>query len=199
MFIGRGVIYICMAFVALLLSCSSGKKEGRQDADAISIDSSRVDGDTTCATTSDTISTLSLVEEVKQRVAAMYDDVFDHFNREDFAPWNYEKYFSDSLLALWNKLPDDEEVLDMDPWTWTQDYDTLAYTRIDVDLKAQDTARATVTLALWSRYESQVAIDLVRQQRGSQGSASWLINDFREGSHPDWPSVAEQIRDYLKE
>lgn len=190
-------IYYMAIMATLLGSCSS--KTGQQ-GEAVAKDTlSAVADTTTSVAMEDSAELRTLAAEVERRVAAMYDDVFDHFNREDFASWDYEKYFSDSLLALWKSLPDDELVLDMNPWTWSQDYDTLAYTRIDVDLKSKDMARATIILALWPGYDSSVTIDLVRQQRSLQDGATWLVNDFREGSHPDWPSVAEQIKDYLKE
>ena len=191
------LIHIQIILMAMLLCSCSAKKE--QQGKTLANDSISAVAD---LTTTESADNESLAVEVHQKVAAMYDDVFDHYNRSDFVSWNsHDLYFSDSLKSLWSMLPDDEEVIDFDPWTWSQDYDTLAYKRIDVFMLTQDTAQAIITLSLWKNYpEYPVILDMVREKHDdSSASADWYVNDIRNGEHTEWSSIADDIRDYIKE
>ena len=191
------LIHIQIILMAMLF-CSCSAKTGQQDK-TVANDSISAVAD---LATTESAYNESLAVEVQQRVAAMYDDVFDHYNRSDFASWSsHDLYFSDSLKSLWSMLPDDEEVIDFDPWTWTQDYDTLAYKRIDVFMLTQDSAQAIITLSLWKNYpEYPVILDMVREKHGdSSAPANWYVNDIRNGERAEWSSIADDIRDYIKE
>ena len=190
-------IYVQIILMALLL-CSCSGKTGQQGKTVANDSLSAVADLTTVEPADDG----ALAVEVQQRVAAMYDDVFDHYNRNEFASWSsHDLYFSDSLKRLWSMLPDDEEIIDYDPWTWAQDYDTLVYQRIDVSMLTQDTAQAIITLSLWKNYPRYpVILDMVREKHGdSSATADWYVNDIRNGEHPEWPSIADAIIDYIKE
>ena len=138
-----------------------------------------------------------LAPEVEKRVAAIYDDVFDHYNRGDFGDYLSDKYFSRTLKQLWDALPDDEEVIEADPWTGAQDFDRLSYAQIDVEMIAQDTAKATVMISLWKDDSHPIILSLVREEK--DGGENWYVDDFRDGEDSDYPSLAEEIRNYIKE
>ena len=174
----------------LLCGCST-KKE--QQGEAFAVDSLHIDSvRDTSAMVGDSADYKALAAEVRQRVAAMYDDIFDHYNREDFNNWNsHDLYFSDSLKWYWAQLPDDEEVIEMDPWTWAQDYDTLKYKKIEAELLAKDTAKATVTLSLWKESKDYpITLTMVCENQG------WYVNDVK---YEKCPSLIDEIRSYIKE
>ena len=136
--------------------------------------------------------------DIEKRVAEMYDDIIEHYNTDSISNWDsHELYFSDSLKWLYSQLPDDEEVVEVDPWTWTQDYDTLAYIGADMKMAAQDTVIATVHLLFWHENHSYpVVLRMVKEKHSDK--TDWYVDDTSNGKHPNWPSVADEIRDYIK-
>ena len=41
---------------------------------------------------------------------------------------------------------------------------------------------------------------MVREKHDdSSASADWYVNDIRNGEHTEWSSIADDIRDYIKE
>ena len=189
----KGCILIAIT-TTLLCSCST--KTGQQGE--------TVANDSVSAVTDSTMTELadhaSMACEVQQRVAAMYDDIINHYKNDSFDNWNsHELYFSDSLKWLYSQLPDDDIIIDFDPWTWTQDYDTLFYKKVEVAILAQDTAQATITLSLWKGDNHPIILELIREKHGDDSALpKWYVNDFRSGENPTLSSVADEIRDYIK-
>ncbi len=138
--------------------------------------------------------------DIEKRVAEMYNDIIEHYNTDPISNWDsHELYFSDSLKWLYSQLPDDDIIIDWDPWTWSQDYDTLAYKKVEVVLSARDRAQATVTLSLRKDTDQPVVLELIREKHGGENELpEWYVNDIRSGTNSTWTSVADEIRDYIK-
>lgn len=189
----KGCILIAIT-TTLLCSCST--KTGQQGEIVANDSVSAVTG----SATTEPVDKGSLAEEVQQRVAAMYDDIINHYIIDSLDNWNsHELYFSDSLKWLYSQLPDDDIIIDFDPWTWAQDYDTLFYKKVEVAMLTQDTAQATVTLSLWKGDDHPIILELIRERHGDDSTLpKWYVNDFRSGENPTWSSVADEIRDYIK-
>ena len=100
----------------------------------------------------------NLSEAIAQRVTAMFNDVYRHYAiadsliriekspLENKKTGNWEKtcYYSESLKALWDKMPDDDIVIDYDPWTMSQDYDTLVCQNVEVLSLSNDSLTSKV-------------------------------------------------------
>ncbi|MBQ8487745.1 MAG: hypothetical protein IJ533_08885 [Prevotella sp.] len=150
-----------------------------------------------------------LSEEVSKRVTAMFDDVFRHYAIEDSLirieesplgnkktdDWDKTSYYSESLKALWDKLPDDDIVIDYDPWTMSQDYDTLVCRKVEVLSVNKDSAVVEVTIFLSKNWpEKKIRLEMTNEKKPASEKADWYIADFQYNG-----SMAKEISDYLKE
>ena len=178
-------LYVISLIALFICGCSGGsKQQGETVANDLSFAST------------DSADDQALATGVLQRVEAMYKDVFRHFSEEKDASWSSDIYFSNSLFSLWHQMPDDELVIDSDPWTMAQDFDTLACKGIDILFLEQDSALVNVVVFLSDKWPSNtIQLKLVREQHKDADQAEWYIDDFRSDDY----SVASQIKDYLKE
>lgn len=187
---------ICIT-AAMLCCCSSrrGQTDVSVQNDPLSVGTEEMEDAGNSSLDNDELPNLA---DIEKRVAEMYDDIIEHYNTDSISNWDsHELYFSDSLKWLYSQLPDDEEVVEVDPWTWTQDYDTLAYIGADVKMAAQDTVIATVHLLLWHENPNYpVVLRMVKEKHSDK--TDWYVDDTSNGEHPNWPSVADEIRDYIK-
>ena len=150
-----------------------------------------------------------LSEAVAQRVTAMFNDVYRHYAIEDSlirikeAPlenektgdWDKTRYYSESLKALWDKMPNDDIVIDYDPWTMSQDYDTLVCRKVEVLSVNKDSAVVDVTIFLSEIWpEKKIRLEMTNEKKQAAGKADWYIADFQYNG-----SMAKEISDYLKE
>ena len=138
--------------------------------------------------------TLPLARKVCSRVEQMYTKVFADYNNNRFR--TYHEYFSRRLDSLYNKLPDDEMVINADLWTWTQEFVSLALENVCVDSVLNDTAWAVVTFSDGG-YKNDVRLILVSEQHGTS-EKEWYIEDFihvRNASR----SIQDDMLDYFRE
>ena len=139
--------------------------------------------------------------KVRERVVNIYDEIFAHESKySNRDGWDSGKYFSDSLQRLWKELPESEVVIDYDIWTCSQDYDTLRYTKVEAMTYREDSAYADVTLALfYNGPEQTIRLSLVCQQKPENDSANWYVEDIQVKDTIHWPSLADEIRNYIKD
>jgi hypothetical protein len=150
-----------------------------------------------------------LSQEVVQRVTAMFNDVYRHYATTDSlieigeSPseiekndnWDKTRYYSESLKALWDKMPLDDIVIDYDPWTMAQDYDTLVCQKVEVLTVNKDSAVVDVTIFLSKNWpEKKIRLEMANEKKKASDRADWYIADFQYNG-----SMAKEISDYLKE
>ena len=121
--------------------------------------------------------TLSLLGRVK----SMYEHVFSNYNNRKFG--EYEQFFSTSLKALWQDLPTDYAVVDIDPWTWTQEPDSFVFKNAQLISLSLDTALVKATSEIYAHYdtvvplgETTILLSMVREDHDNQ--KNWFVNDF---------------------
>lgn len=181
----KGIYFAIMA----LLLCSCSGKTGQQQGEVAEVASRN-------SLQQDEVADKDSLE-VRQRVAAIYDDVFDHYNRMDYDSWSSLAYFSESLNSLWSELPEEEAVVDVSPWMMAQDYDTLACQKVEVISVTKDSAMVDVVVLLSEKWPTNIVrLLLVREQHEETDKADWYIDDFRHEA--DSYSVVNVIRDYIK-
>lgn len=192
--------FAIICITAVMLCCCSSRK-GQPDVsvqnDSLSVASEEMEDAGNSSLDNDELPNLA---DIEKRVAKMYDDIIEHYNTNSISNWDsHELYFSDSLKWLYSQLPADDIIIDWDPWTWSQDYDTLAYKKVEVVLSARDRAQATVTLSLGKDTDQPVVLELIREKHGGENEQpEWYVNDIRSGTNSTWTSVADDIRDYIK-
>jgi hypothetical protein len=146
---------------------------------------------------------------ISQRVTAMFNDVYRHYaiidslikteesllENEKVNNFDKTKYYSESLKALWDKMPHDDVVIDYDPWTMSQDYDTLVCRKVEVLSVNKDSAVVDVTIFLSENWpEKKIRLEMTNEKKQAAGKADWYIADFQYNG-----SMAKEISDYLKE
>lgn len=152
----------------------------------------------------DSLSDHTNPEAIAHRVTAMFNDVYRHYAIEDSIINNGKTvtshidktvYYSASLKALWDKLPDYDIVIDYDPWIMAQDYDTLVCKNVTVTSVTSTTATADVTIFLSKNWpEKTIRLQLVYEKNKTANKDDWFIADFQYNG-----SMAKEISDYLKE
>lgn len=192
---------ICM--IALVLGgCTSRTKQQTNSLQNDSILSVRVDS--LSSETTDSLSAYNNYEAIAHRVTAMFNDVYRHYAIEDSIINNGKTvtshidktiYYSASLKALWDKLPEDDIVIDYDPWTMSQDYDTLVCRNVAVRSVTNKTAIVDVEIFLSRNWpEKTIRLQLVYEKNKTANKDDWFIADFQYNG-----SMAKEISDYLKE
>jgi hypothetical protein len=146
---------------------------------------------------------------ISQRVTAMFNDVYRHYATTDSLieigespseiekndDWDKTRYYSESLKALWDKMPLDDIVIDYDPWTMAQDYDTLVCQKVEVLTVNKDSAVVDVTIFLSKNWpEKKIRLEMANEKKKASDRADWYIADFQYNG-----SMAKEISDYLKE
>lgn len=146
---------------------------------------------------------------ISQRVTAMFNDVYRHYaiidslikteesllENEKVNNFDKTKYYSESLKALWDKMPHDDVVIDYDPWTMSQDYDTLVCRNVAVRSVTNKTAIVDVEIFLSRNWpEKTIRLQLVYEKNKTANKDDWFIADFQYNG-----SMAKEISDYLKE
>jgi hypothetical protein len=189
--------------IALVLGgCTSRTKQQTNSLQYDSILSVRVDS--LSSETTDSLSAYNNYEAIAHRVTAMFNDVYRHYAIEDSIINNGKTvtshidktiYYSASLKALWDKLPEDDIVIDYDPWTMSQDYDTLVCRNVAVRSVTNKTAIVDVEIFLSRNWpEKTIRLQLVYEKNKTANKDDWFIADFQYNG-----SMAKEISDYLKE
>jgi hypothetical protein len=189
--------------IALVLGgCTSRTKQQTNSLQNDSILSVRVDS--LSSETKDSLSAYNNYEAIAHRVTAMFNDVYRHYAIEDSIINNGKPvtshidktiYYSASLKALWDKLPEDDIVIDYDPWTMSQDYDTLVCRNVAVRSVTNKTAIVDVEIFLSRNWpEKTIRLQLVYEKNKTANKDDWFIADFQYNG-----SMAKEISDYLKE
>jgi hypothetical protein len=189
--------------IALVLGgCTSRTKQQMNSLQNDSILSVRVDS--LSSETTDSLSAYNNYEAIAHRVTAMFNDVYRHYAIEDSIINNGKTvtshidmtiYYSASLKALWDKLPEDDIVIDYDPWTMSQDYDTLVCRNVAVRSVTNKTAIVDVEIFLSRNWpEKTIRLQLVYEKNKTANKDDWFIADFQYNG-----SMAKEISDYLKE
>lgn len=192
---------ICM-IVWVVIGCTSRTKQQMNSLQNDSILSVRVDS--LSSETTDSLSAYNNYEAIAHRVTAMFNDVYRHYAIEDSIINNGKTvtshidktiYYSASLKALWDKLPKDDIVIDYDPWTMSQDYDTLVCRNVAVRSVTNKTAIVDVEIFLSRNWpEKTIRLQLVYEKNKTANKDDWFIADFQYNG-----SMAKEISDYLKE
>jgi hypothetical protein len=192
---------ICM-IVWVVIGCTSRTKQQTNSLQNDSILSVRVDS--LSSETTDSLSAYNNYEAIAHRVTAMFNDVYRHYAIEDSIINNGKTvtshidktiYYSASLKALWDKLPEDDIVIDYDPWTMSQDYDTLVCRNVAVRSVTNKTAIVDVEIFLSRNWpEKTIRLQLVYEKNKTANKDDWFIADFQYNG-----SMAKEISDYLKE
>jgi hypothetical protein len=192
---------ICM-IVWVVIGCTSRTKQQMNSLQNDSILSVRVDS--LSSETTDSLSAYNNYEAIAHRVTAMFNDVYRHYAIEDSIINNGKTvtshidktiYYSASLKALWDKLPEDDIVIDYDPWTMSQDYDTLVCRNVAVRSVTNKTAIVDVEIFLSRNWpEKTIRLQLVYEKNKTANKDDWFIADFQYNG-----SMAKEISDYLKE
>ena len=92
-------------------------------------------------------------------------------------------------------LTNDDIVIDYDPWTMSQDYDTLVCRKVEVLSVNKDSAVVDVTIFLSENWpEKKIRLEMTNEKKQAAGKADWYIADFQYNG-----SMAKEISDYLKE
>jgi hypothetical protein len=192
---------ICM-IVWVVIGCTSRTKQQMNSLQNDSILSVRVDS--LSSETTDSLSAYNNYEAIAHRVTAMFNDVYRHYAIEDSIINNGKTvtshidktiYYSASLKALWDKLPEDDIVIDYDPWTMSQDYDTLVCRNVAVRSVTNKTAIVDVEIFLSRNWpEKTIRLQLVYEKNKTANNDDWFIADFQYNG-----SMAKEISDYLKE
>jgi hypothetical protein len=192
---------ICM-IVWVVIGCTSRTKQQMNSLQNDSILSVRVDS--LSSETTDSLSAYNNYEAIAHRVTAMFNDVYRHYAIEDSIINNGKTvtthidktiYYSASLKALWDKLPEDDIVIDYDPWTMSQDYDTLVCRNVAVRSVTNKTAIVDVEIFLSRNWpEKTIRLQLVYEKNKTANKDDWFIADFQYNG-----SLAKEISDYLKE
>jgi hypothetical protein len=192
---------ICM-IVWVVIGCTSRTKQQMNSLQNDSILSVRVDS--LSSETTDSLSAYNNYEAIAHRVTAMFNDVYRHYAIEDSIINNGKTvtshidktiYYSASLKALWDKLPEDDIVIDYDPWTMSQDYDTLVCRNVAVRSVTNKTAIVDVEIFLSRNWpEKTIRLQLVYEKNKTANKDDWYIADFQYNG-----SMAKEISDYLKE
>lgn len=143
-------------------------------------------------------------EVIAKRVYAMFNDVYKHYAMNDSiienggtakSPFDRTIYYSESLKTLWDKMPKDDIVIDYDPWTMSQDYDTLLCKNVTVSSVTNTTSTADVTIYLSKNWpEKTIRVQLAYEKKNTSDKPDWYIADFQYNG-----SMAKEISDYLKE
>ncbi len=188
--------------VWVVIGCTSRTKQQMNSLQNDSILSVRVDS--LSSETTDSLSAYNNYEAIAHRVTAMFNDVYRHYAIEDSIINNGKTvtshidktiYYSASLKALWDKLPEDDIVIDYDPWTMSQDYDTLVCRNVAVRSVTNKTAIVDVEIFLSRNWpEKTIRLQLVYEKNKTANKDDWYIADFQYNG-----SMAKEISDYLKE
>lgn len=188
--------------VWVVIGCTSRTKQQMNSLQNDSILSVRVDS--LSSETTDSLSAYNNYEAIAHRVTAMFNDVYRHYAIEDSIINNGKTvtshidktiYYSASLKALWDKLPEDDIVIDYDPWTMSQDYDTLVCRNVAVRSVTNKTAIVDVEIFLSRNWpEKTIRLQLVYEKNKTANKDDWFIADFQYNG-----SMAKEISDYLKE
>ena len=188
--------------VWVVIGCTSRTKQQMNSLQNDSILSVRVDS--LSSETTDSLSAYNNYEAIAHRVTSMFNDVYRHYAIEDSIINNGKTvtshidktiYYSASLKALWDKLPEDDIVIDYDPWTMSQDYDTLVCRNVAVRSVTNKTAIVDVEIFLSRNWpEKTIRLQLVYEKNKTANKDDWFIADFQYNG-----SMAKEISDYLKE
>ena len=118
-----------------------------------------------------------LEEEVKARIYDIYQQISEAYADFTSSTLDTSKFFSSTLKKLWNQLPDDDLVVDFDPFIDAQDFDHISVADIEVTNLQEKRADAKVTVDIGFTEPSIIVFKMVKELDENK-NPNWMINDF---------------------
>ena len=116
-------------------------------------------------------------KELKERINYIYQQVAESYADITSSGFENTAFFSSRLKSLWNKLPDDDLVVDFDPYINAQDYNKISVADIEVRKLQEKRAEAKVTVDLGFSEPSNIVLRMVKERDENNGQ-NWMIDDF---------------------
>lgn len=118
-----------------------------------------------------------LEEEVKARIYDIYQQISEAYSDFTSSTLDKSQFFSSTLKKLWNQLPDDDLVVDFDPFIDAQDFDHISVADIEVTNLQEKRADAKVTVDIGFTEPSIIVFKMVKELDENK-TPNWMINDI---------------------
>ena len=116
-------------------------------------------------------------KELKERINYIYQQVAESYADITSSGLEKTEFFSSRLKSLWNKLPDDDLVIDFDPYINAQDYNEISVEDIEVRKLQEKRAEAKLTVDLGFSEPNNIVLRMVKERDENNGQ-NWMIDDF---------------------